>query len=104
MTNTGENHPGNFVIEGNVWRYPGPGGWYFVNIGENESNFIRNFGDITRVGWGFVAISAKIGNTKWSTKLFPDKEKRYLIAIKADVRKKEHIKEGDNVCIEITLL
>lgn len=89
------------LIEGIVWRYPGAGGWYFVTAGDTITSFVRKSGIVTKVGRGFVAVSARIGNTEWQTTLFTDKEKGYLIAIKADVRKKERIKDGDAVRIEI---
>jgi hypothetical protein len=104
MTSIVDEYIDHFTVQGKVWRYSGPSGWFFVNVGEKESNFIRSVGDISKVGWGYVSVLAKIGNTAWKTKLFPDKNKCYLIAIKADVRKKEHINEGDEVCIEVSLI
>ena len=92
----------SFIIEGEVWRYPGPAGWYFVAAGAKVSAFLRQVGDLPRKGWDFVPVAARLGNTSWQTTLFPDKERGYLLAIKADVRKKEQIKEGDAVRIEIT--
>lgn len=103
MTAAGGTYPGTFVVTGTVWRYPGPGGWYFVTVDEAAASFIRNCGDVNRVGWGFVAVTARIGTTAWATKLFPDKERGYLLAIKAAVRKKERIQEGDAVSVAITL-
>ena len=40
----------------------------------------------------------RIGDTEWNTSLFPaNKDKSYLFAIKADVRKAEDIDAGDRV-------
>jgi hypothetical protein len=42
----------------------------------------------------------KIGDTEFSTSLFP-KEGRYLVPIKAAVRKKEDLQKGDTVDIQL---
>lgn len=55
--------------------------------------------------WGYVKVRATIGETSWQTGLWPQaKEGVYLLVIKADVRRKEDIREGDTVKGTITLL
>ncbi|TXH02395.1 MAG: DUF1905 domain-containing protein, partial [Candidatus Moraniibacteriota bacterium] len=52
-----------------------------------------------------VKVRATIGNTSWQTGLWPQaKEGVYLLVIKAPVRHKEDIREGDTVRGVITLL
>ena len=54
-----------------------------------------------KYGSGFLAIRATVGKTTWDTALFPHtKEKAYLLSIKAAVRKKENIFEGDIVSVK----
>ncbi len=89
-----------FTIRGKVWRYPGPAGWMFVYVDDALSLKIRAL-KVKRVGFGFVPVSAHLGKTTWKTSLFPTKEGPYLISIKAAVRAKEHIFEGDEVNIEV---
>lgn len=93
------------VIEGKVWKYTGPGAWYFVYVKKDLSQRIK---DITRnkkkAGFQFVRVKATIGKTSWNTSLFPTKDGPYLIAIKAEVRHKEGIGEGDAVVVHCTLL
>jgi hypothetical protein len=91
-------------ISGKVWRYPGPSGWYFVNVGMEESARIRFMEEVPKVGFGFIRIDARTGKSKWSTTLFPTKDKDFLIAIKASVRKAEKIEEGDTVRIDFTFV
>lgn len=96
-----------FIIEGPVIRYPGVGGWYFVEASREVTEKLRNLTlfEVKKVGWGYIKVQAKIGDTAWSTTLFPQKNgKPYLIAIKESVRKKENIKEGDKVRIDCNLV
>jgi hypothetical protein len=93
-----------FGIRGKVWRYPGIGGWHFVYISKNISQKIKDTAHTKKVGFQFVRVRATAGKTSWTTTLFPTKDGPYLLAIKADVRKKEGIGEGDHVQIACTLL
>jgi len=81
----------SFEVKGKVWRYQGEGAWHFVYVPKDLSQRIK---DATRnkkkVGFHFVKVKATIGT--------------YLIAIKADVRHKENIAEGDAVKIDCKLL
>ena len=89
----------NFKIEAKVWKWPGDAGWHFVNIDKKISEQIRGV-----YKKGFVYITAKIGKTTWDTALFPHKiSGLYLLSVKASVRKKENIWEGDVVKISFSL-
>lgn len=100
----------NFTVSGKLWRWESPpgstvGGWYFVYVPEKLSRQIK---DSTRnrkkVGFQFVRVKATVGKTSWNTALFPTKDGPYLIAIKADVRRKESIDEGDMVAMKLSLV
>lgn len=93
-----------FKASGKVWRYPGAGGWHFVTLPEKVSANIRK-AIVEQRPWGYVKVRATIGKTSWQTGLWPKaKEKVYLLVIKADVRKKEEICEGDTVRVSLNLL
>ncbi|MBI5644569.1 DUF1905 domain-containing protein [Candidatus Kaiserbacteria bacterium] len=92
-----------FAVKGKVWRYPGAGGWHFVYLNEKLSRQIKDSARTKKVGLQFVRVRATIGKTSWQTTLFPTKEGPYLIAVKADVRKKESIDDGDIVEIKCEL-
>lgn len=92
----------NFSVEGKIWRYSGAGAWYFVYVGEKLSQQIKDVAKARKNG--FVRVKATIGDTSWTTTLFPTKEGPYLIAIKSEVRTAEVLDEGDKVKISCTLL
>jgi hypothetical protein len=89
-----------YKIKAEVWLYPGLGGWHFVTLDKILSKEIRE-----KYKTGFVKVLATIGETSWNTSLFPHRQSQaYLLCIKADIRKKEGIFEGDKVSITIRIL
>lgn len=85
-----------------MWRYQGESPWHFVYVPLKISQQIR---DMKRAGKnGLVRIKATIGDTSWTTTLFPTKEGPYLIAIKSEVRTAEVLDEGDKIKISCTLI
>ena len=92
-----------FGIRGKLWRYPGVGAWHFVYVSKEISQKIRDTKQMKK-GSSFVRVRATVGKTSWVTTLFPSKDGPYLLAIKADVRAKENIAEGDQVAVSCTLL
>lgn len=94
-----------FTVSGKVWRYPGLGGWHFVYVNKTISQKIKDaVRNKKKVGFQFIRVRAQIGKTSWTTTLFSTKDGPYLLAIKADVRKKESIDDGDKVNATCTLL
>jgi len=84
-----------FKMRQKVWLYPGMAGWHFVNVSKNVTKDIKDiFGEGER-GFGSVPVYVTVGKTRWKTSIFPDKKSgTYVLPLKAEVRKKEGIKEG----------
>lgn len=84
------------VIE---WRGPAP--FYFLDIPTEESAEIK---DLARglEYWGQVAVVARIGATEFTTALFP-KDGRYLLPLRAAVRRAEGIDVGEVVAAGLRL-
>ncbi len=51
-------------------------------------------------GWGMVPVTARVGATVWRTSLFP-KDGRYVVPVKAAVRRAEAIEVGDEVTVAL---
>lgn len=92
------------IIEfnGKIWFWKGPAPWYFVTIPADESDAIKAISASVTYGWGVIPVIVRIGKTEWTTSLFP-KDDRYLVPIKADIRKAEALKEGDEVAIQLKI-
>ena len=93
-----------FRFRGVLKRYPGTGGWFFVDVGKKHAGILRARPKETKVGWGFVPVRATLGKSAWRTTLFPTKEGSYLLAIKAKIRTAEGVGDGDTVTVNIHLL
>jgi hypothetical protein len=83
-----------------VWRGPAP--FYFVPVPAEESLDIRELANELTYGWGVIPVTVRLGDTEWTTSLFP-KDDRYLVPLKVAVRRAERIEEGDTVTVELTL-
>jgi hypothetical protein len=90
----------SFEFSGEIIYWRGPAPWFFVPIPDEESSQIRRVSRIVTYGWGVIPVHVQIGKTQFQTSLFP-KEDRYLVPIKADVRKAEKLEEGDTVTIQL---
>ncbi len=88
----------HYKVNANVWLYPGMAGWHFVTIPKDVSDEMKQlFGDRKR-GWGSLPVEITLGSSVWKTSIFPDKkEDAYVLPLKAEVRKKEHIHVGDSL-------
>jgi hypothetical protein len=87
-----------------VWMYHGKSAWFFVTLPKDESEQIKFFNNHKRRGWGSVRVKATVGETSWSTSIFPDsKAGAYLLPVKSDIRKKEKIVAGDSVSVRIRI-
>lgn len=90
----------NIEFNGKIWFWKGPAPWYFVTVPAAQCNDLKAIVQLVTYGWGMIPVNAGIGNTTWTTSLFP-KDGQYIVPIKASVRKAEHLEEGDNVTIRL---
>lgn len=89
-------------FKGKVFYWRGPAPFYFVEIPQKESELIKSVSKIVTYGWGVIPVSVIIGETKISTSLFP-KNGKYLVPLKASIRKSEHLELNNEVSIQIEL-
>jgi hypothetical protein len=87
-----------FAFSAKAWQHTSPGSWYFVSLPEELAQEIRKGLKSEEEGWGRLKAKAKIGNSEWKTAIwFDTKRNTYLLPLKAEIRKKEHIEVGKNV-------
>jgi hypothetical protein len=89
-------------FSGPIWFWKGPAPWYFVTVPEEQSRDIHAVAALVTYGWGVIPVRVQIGATSWTTSLFP-KDGRYLVPIRADVRKAERLAEGDTVTLRLAV-
>lgn len=81
---------------GEVWFWKGPAPWFFLTVPESESAKLRDVMLMVTYGWGMIPVKARIGDTEWTTSLWP-KDGLYILPIKTVVRKAENVHEGDTI-------
>lgn len=89
-------------FSGEVWFWRGPAPWYFVTVPEDGCRQIAAAAPDVTYGWGMIPVTVRIGGTGWQTSLWP-KDGRYIVPVKAAVRKAEAVDEGDVVAVRLTL-
>jgi hypothetical protein len=82
------------------WRGPSP--YHYIEVPEDVSAEIHELSTLVSYGWGVIPVSVRIGDTTWTTSLFP-KDRRYLVPIKDAVRAAERLALGDVVLVEMAL-
>ncbi len=92
-------------VRSKLWLYPGPGGWHFITLPSKHAREIKMSLRGMRHGWGSVPVKATIGKTAWKTSLFPERDSAsYVLPVKADVRKREKIEEGDTIVLTLEVM
>ncbi len=93
-----------YRFKGKVWKYKGHAGWYFVTLPKALSKTIRQFHGLSEEGWGRLKVNAAIDEITWTTAIwFDTKFASYLLPIKATVRKRADISEGQRLSIALHL-
>jgi hypothetical protein len=84
-----------------LWQHEGPDAWYFVTLPPERAQEIR--AEREHRPFGSVPVQVTIGATTWSTSVFADKKSgSSLLPVKADVRRREQLDDGDTVDVELT--
>ncbi len=94
---------------GPLWRWTsstGTGAWHFLTIDGAAGEALSATALMRRLeksigGFGSLKVTATIGDSTFSTSLFPSKELGWLLPVKASVRKAEGVSEGDVVEVEL---
>jgi hypothetical protein len=87
-------------FSGPIWYWRGPAPFYVVTIPEEHCADLKAVSASVTYGWGMIPATVRIGETEWTTALFP-KDGRYLVPLKDRVRQAERLEEGDEVTIRL---
>ncbi|MEV4463673.1 DUF1905 domain-containing protein [Micromonospora echinofusca] len=89
-------------FSGELWFWRGPAPWHFVTVTEDGCQELAARAAGVSYGWGMIPVAARIGQTGWRTSLFP-KDGRYLVPVKAAVRRAEGLAVGDGVTVRLVV-
>ncbi|MBI5260638.1 MAG: DUF1905 domain-containing protein [Bradyrhizobium sp.] len=94
----------SYTFRAKLWLYPGQAAWHFVSLPDELAANIRILHAHKRSAWGSIKVTATIGKTKWQTSIFADKRSgTYLLPVKAEVRKREGLKQDMSVGVSLAL-
>ncbi len=91
-----------FEFGGELWFWRGPAPWYFITVPEEECVVLQAESTAVSYGWGMIPVAVTIGDSEWRTSLFP-KDGRYVVPVKAAVRRAEGLEAGDSPTVRLTI-
>lgn len=91
-----------YSVKTKVWLYAGDAAWHFATVPPKLSAEIKMRHGAKAKGWGSLPVKVTVGTTSWRTSIFPDRKAgAYLLPLRAEVRKKEGIGQGDTIALKI---
>lgn len=90
------------TFSGEIWFWHGPAPWHFVTVPARETQQLHGISPLVSYGWGMVPVTAQIGASRWKTTLTP-KDGRYVLPVKAAVRRAERLEVGDTATVQLTV-
>jgi len=92
----------NFSFNGVMIEWRGPAPFYYVVIPSDVCEEIKSAAKQLSYGWGVIPVTAVIGNTTFTTSLFP-KNGGYLLPVKNSVRIPEQLELDQQVSVKLVL-
>lgn len=83
-----------------TWRGPSP--FHFIAVPAAEVRILKDEWTFASYGWGMIPVTVHIGETDYTTSLFP-KNGGFLVPVKDVVRDAEEVDDGDVVHVRLTL-
>ena len=93
-----------------VWRTEKYGDIGYIRIEGEAAEAIRGHELMRRLelgrrrGFGSVKVNVRVGESRWSTSVFPPKEGGWFLPVKKAICRAEDLGEGDMVEVELELL
>lgn len=94
--------PLELVITGPIWTWRGPAPHHFLSVPPEGAALLHAIAGSVTYGWGMIPVWLHVGDRRWSTSLWP-KDGGYIVPLKADLRKAEHLAEGDTLSLRMTI-
>jgi hypothetical protein len=89
-------------VTGEVWHWRGPSPYHFVTVPDEQCEALRDLPADVSYGWGVIPVTGRVGDTTFTTSLFP-KDGGYVVPLKDAVRRAESIDLGDEVTVLLTI-
>lgn len=95
-----------YTITEKVWLYPSEtAAWHFVSVPKDVATQIKKDFGANAKGFGSLPVSVTIGETTWTTSIFPDKRSSsYLLPLKKSIRVRKDINDKDTITYTLQIL
>jgi uncharacterized protein DUF1905 len=94
--------PMRLEFRGEITYWRGPAPFYFIAVPRDGCREIHAIAPLVTYGWGVIPVTVRLGETEWTTSLFP-KDGGYLVPIKDVVRRAEGLALGDETIVALTI-
>lgn len=92
-----------WTFQAELWLWNGDSAWHFITLPHEVADEIEDAA-VERRGFGSVRVDVRIGESSWSTSVFPSKEiKSFLLPIKKSVRVAEDLHAGDSCRVALQI-
>jgi hypothetical protein len=91
-----------FDLSGEIWHWRGPSPYHFVSVPAGTAAAIRGVAAVVTYGWGMIPVEASIGETTWTTAMFP-KDGGYVLPVKDRVRHALGLGPGDLITVHVAI-
>jgi hypothetical protein len=92
----------DFEFSAEMWQWRGPAPFHFITLPEEATAPIKAISGLVTYGWGMIPVRARIGQTEWTTAMFP-REGRYVLPVKDIVRTAEGLLDGDIAAVQVSI-
>lgn len=92
----------HFAFEGELIHWRGPSPYHFIALPPYAAEAIHGVAREVTYGWGVIPVRARVGDTAFTTSLFP-RDGGYLLPVKDAVRRGERLELGDVVGVEVSV-
>jgi hypothetical protein len=89
-------------FSGEIWFWKGPSPWHFITVPDDECGALEAVAPRVSYGWGMIPVTAQIGQTRWTTSLFP-KDGAYVVPVRVSAQRAERLALGDVVTVRLTV-
>jgi hypothetical protein len=89
-------------FSGEIWHWRGPSPYHFVTVPDDECGLLEAVAPRVSYGWGMIPVAAQVGETRWTTSLFP-KDGAYVVPLKDAVRRAEGLEVGELVALRLSV-
>lgn len=95
---------GPFEFTADLFRWDGAAAWHFVALPDALGDLIAVLRPRDRPGFGAVPVEVAVGPLRWRTSVFPDSGRgTYLLPVKAAVRERLGVGDGDPLAVSLSL-